>query len=270
MNNKLKRTMGIFSLSAALFSNVVYADTNEDWNYGVSVYGWFPDMSGTTSFPDDGGGDFTIPIGDILDNLSFTFQGAFDARKGQWGLFSDVIYMDLSKKNNVISEGTIGGNDLPYDVKAHVGFGMKSWIWTSAVYYRALDTQKKSFDFLGGVRYLDISQSLNWNLSGNVGEIPIPGREGSAKVGATYWDAIIGMRGRVAFGQDNSWFLPYYLDIGTGNSDVTWQAMGGIGYAFKWGELVAAWRYLDYDLPSDKAISDMDFSGPAMGAIFRW
>jgi hypothetical protein len=117
---------------------------------------------------------------------------------------------------------------------------------------------------------MDVSQSLDWSLSGNVGEIPIPGREGGAKVGATYWDAIVAVRGRFAFGRDNAWFTPYYLDIGTGDSDLTWQVAGGIGYAFKWGELAAVWRYLDYDLPSGKAIGDINFSGPAVGAIFRW
>ena len=270
MNNKLKKVLSIFSLSVALLPGIVCAQANNDWEDGLSIYGWLPDISGTTSFPDGGGGDFTVPIKNILDNLSFTFQGAFDARKGQWGLFSDVIYMDLSKKNKAINEGTIGGNDLPYDVNAHVGFGMKSWIWTTAAYYRAIDQPEKTFDFLGGVRYLDISQSLNWSLSGNIGDIPLPGREGNAKVAGTNWDFIIGMRGQFRFGQDNTWFMPYYFDIGTGDSDMTWQAMGGVGYSFKWGDMVAAWRYMEYDLPGDVAISDLDFNGPAVGAVFRW
>ena len=64
--------------------------------------------------------------------------------------------------------------------------------------------------------------------------------------------------------------MPYYLDVGTGNSDLTWQALAGIGYSFKWGEMIAAWRYLDYEMPSDKRIADMNFSGPAVGAVFRW
>jgi len=35
----------------------------------------------------------------------------------------------------------------------------------------------------------------------------------------------------MAFGESRKWFVPYYLDVGTGESDLTWQAMGGIGYS---------------------------------------
>ena len=262
--------MGIFSLSVALFSNVVYADTNEDWNYGISIYGWFPDISGSTSFPTGGGGEFTVPIGDILDNLTFTFQGSFDACKGHWGLLTDVIYMDLGKKKSDYKEGSIGGNDIPVDVTAKVKFDMTSWIFTAAGYYRFVDQPEMSFDLVAGLRYVDIDQSLNWSFSGNIGELPLPGHEGGAKVAADSLDAIIGMRGRFSFGQDNAWFIPYYLDVGTGDADFTWQAAGGIGYAFKWGELAAVYRQLSYELPSSRPMADMEFSGPAMGAIFRW
>ncbi len=64
--------------------------------------------------------------------------------------------------------------------------------------------------------------------------------------------------------------MPYYLDVGTGDSDFTWQGIVGMGYAFHWGEVAAAWRYLYYDLPSGKAINDMSFSGPEIGVTFRW
>lgn len=64
--------------------------------------------------------------------------------------------------------------------------------------------------------------------------------------------------------------MPYYLDVGTGDSDLTWQAMGGMGYTFGWGELVAAWRYLDYNMPASGRVADMNFSGPLVGANFRW
>ena len=64
--------------------------------------------------------------------------------------------------------------------------------------------------------------------------------------------------------------MPYYIDIGTGDSDLTWQAELGLTYAFEWGALGVAWRYLDYDLKSDGPIVDLNFNGPAVGAIFRW
>ena len=84
------------------------------------------------------------------------------------------------------------------------------------------------------------------------------------------WDGIIGVRGRYAFGENRAWFIPFYLDVGTGESDVTWQGAAGIGYTFSWGSAVAMWRYLDYQFKSGQAIESMNFSGPMLGATFRW
>ena len=270
MNNSIRKAVGIFSLSAALLPAALYADTSDSWEFGASIYGWFPDISGSTAFPHGGGGDFTVPVGDILDKLQFTFQGSFDARKGSWGFITDVIYMDMGETKTGFNEGTIGGSGIPADVTGAVGFDMKSWIWTTAGYYRLVDQPQAAFDLLAGLRYTDVEQSLHWSFSGDIGQLPLPGPEGRAEVSADYWDAIIGVRGRFAFGNDGSWFLPYYFDVGTGDSDFTWQAVAGLGYAFGWGDVAAVWRYLDYDLPSGKPIGDMDFSGPAIGAVFRW
>lgn len=256
---------------ALLSPAAVLAESDGAWDFGLSIYGWFPDISGTTRFSPGGeGGDFTVEIGDIVDNLQFTFQGSFDARKNNWGFFTDAIYLDLGNTESVIREGTIGDTNIPADVSAEVVFDMKSLIWATAAYYRLVNEPSSSFDLLGGVRYADIEQGLRWAFEGNIGQIPLPGREGDAEISSSYWDFIIGLRGRAGFGQNASWFIPYYLDIGTGDSDFTWQAAAGIGYAFSWGEIAGLWRYMNYDLPSGKVIADLNFSGPAVGVVFRW
>ena len=48
------------------------------------------------------------------------------------------------------------------------------------------------------------------------------------------------------------------------------QAMLGVGYAFGWGDLTAAWRHLDYDMKPGKAIESISFDGPGIAATFRW
>lgn len=78
------------------------------------------------------------------------------------------------------------------------------------------------------------------------------------------------MRGRARFGSDLRWFVPYYADIGTGNSDLTWQAIIGLGYSFGWGDVVAVWRYLDYDFESGKPMQSLTFNGVAVGVSFRF
>ena len=271
MNRLSVRALRALLLSAVLLPAAAPADEGDPWVFGASINGWFPDIAGRTAFPSGpGGGDFTVDVKDIIENLEFTLQGSFDARKGSWGIFTDLIYMDVGTSNQNLRQGTIGGSQIPASVTASVHLDMKSLIWSAAGYYRMVDRDGAYFDVLAGLRYADVEQTLSWSLTGNIGQLPLPGREGSGTVSPDYWDFIVGLRGRGVLGQDGKWFIPYYADIGGGDSDVTVQAFGGIGYAFSWGEVVAAWRYLEYDLPSGGPIREMDFSGPLVGVGFRW
>lgn len=240
------------------------------WQFGLSIYGYFPDITGNTSFSTDSGNDFEIDFDDILDSLEFALMGSFDVRKGSWGIFTDAIYMDAGNSASTSAEGSIGNNAVPVNVTGDMKIDLESWILTLAGYYRALDTKGASLDILAGTRYLDVTQKVDWEFTGNVGEVPLPERVGDAKTSLSNWDVIVGLKGRFAFGAKKAWFVPYYLDIGTGDSDLTWQGVAGLGYAFGWGELVAAWRYLYYDMPSGMAIGDMTFNGPMAGVAFRW
>jgi len=52
----------------------------------------------------------------------------------------------------------------------------------------------------------------------------------------TEWDGILGVTGQVWLG-DGRWYMPYYMDVDTGSSNRTWQALLGLGYAFDWGDV---------------------------------
>ena len=62
----------------------------------------------------------------------------------------------------------------------------------------------------------------------------------------------------------------YYADVGAGDSKLTWQAIAGVGYAFRWGEVLGVWRHLDYQAKSGRAIESVSFSGPAVAAVWHW
>jgi hypothetical protein len=271
----------IYSLPLAILMITLLASTGalaqqsasetKPWQFGVSVYGWFPDITGTTAFEQPGGGsDFEIDIEDILKNLEFTLMGTFDVRKGRWGILTDLIYMDVGASKSGTRDASLRRRGLPVNAAADIDLDLESWVWTLAGYYRAIDQPGLKLDVLLGARYLDVEQKVEWDITGNVGQIAVNDRKGEAKASLSNWDALIGTRGRFAFGANYAWFVPYYLDVGAGDSDFTWQGFAGIGYAFRWGEVVAVWRYLYYDLPSSKAIEDMSFSGPLIGVTFRW
>ena len=82
------------------------------------------------------------------------------------------------------------------------------------------------------------------------------------------WDGIVGVKGSYALGQ--RWAIPYYVDIGTGQSDFTWQAKAGVTFnATKWLNVTLVYRYIDWDVGGD-IIDDINFKGPALGAVFRF
>jgi hypothetical protein len=64
--------------------------------------------------------------------------------------------------------------------------------------------------------------------------------------------------------------LPYHLDVGTGNSDLTYQALAGVAYGFRWGNLSLTYRYLFYDEGDGGMVKDFSLGGPVLGAGFRF
>jgi len=127
-------------------------------------------------------------------------------------------------------------------------------------------------DVFGGLRYFGLKASADWQLTATVSG---PGagqsfpRTGSVSERLDLWDGIVGAKGRIWIGRSN-WSIPYYFDIGTGSSSLTWQGMLGVAYTYDWIGVTLAYRHLYYDQKDDKLIQDMRFSGPALGVNFRF
>ena len=157
-----------------------------DWQFGASIYGWFPDVNGQTVFsPPGSDSDFEIDVEDVLENLEMVLMGSFDARKGSFGVFTDVIYMDVGDSASSSVDGSIGPNAVPTNVTADVSVDMESWIWNLVGYYRAIDTRGAAFDVLAGTRYLDVEQKVKWDITDNVDDVPVAERSGDDKVSAS-------------------------------------------------------------------------------------
>jgi cellulase/cellobiase CelA1 len=259
-------------LCAALASpGPAAAQSADDWQFGLLIYGYFPTISGTSTFPPSSSSPgVSIDADTVLDNLKFVFMGTFEARKGRWGAFTDVIYIDVGANKSDTREFSIGGSQIPVGASANLDYDLKGVLWTIAGSYRAISDPGTTLDVFAGARLVDLEQKISWQTSGNVGSIPVSGRSGNSEVSRSNWDAIVGVKGRVMFGGDRRWFVPYYLDIGAGDSDLTWQAMAGIGYSWHWGDVFAAWRYIDYDLGPGKPFSDLNLNGPLLSVAFRW
>lgn len=240
--------------------------TDDPWQFEVSLYGWFPGISGTTSFPPSGSGPrIDVSMGDVLDALKFAFFGTFEARKGPWGVWTDLAYADLGA-----SHGTTltvrQPNQPPVNVRANADLDIKTWIWTVAGLYGLKNDREGTMDLLFGARLLDMTNTLNWSLAGPGPIAP----NGTKEVSDSYWDGIVGLKGRALLGDERKWFVPFYVDVGTGQSKLTWQVNAGLGYQFDWGSVLATWRYMDYDFSSSSHVQSLSFSGPTIGVVFKF
>ena len=248
--------------------------TAGDWKYRAQIYGWFPTVSSeTTLSASGGGGSTTLDAGDYLDSLRFVFMGTLEARKGKLGLLTDYIYLDFDAEKGGTRDLSLSGPGgliaIPVGAAADVNLRLRGWAWGLVGTYAAVERPNYEMQLLGGFRYLKINTTADWRFRGNIGSLPPFAVQGASTVKDDVWDAVIGAKGVMKLG-DGNWFAPYYVDIGTGQSDLTWQAMAGVGYRFSWGEVVGAYRYLDYRFGSDTGMKALSFGGPGISLGFRW
>ena len=260
---------------AAGLPGAALAQSDADaWKWRGTIYLWGAGIDGTARLPAGGTVSANASFDDLLKSLDFAFMGVLEARKGRWGGLVDLIYMDLSNsKSGTRSLGFTGpgGNvTIPVDANLDVDTGLKSTILSLAATYTLVEKPNYETALVGGARYLDVRADLDWQARGNIGALPPVVRSGSASSKLRNWDAIIGVRGRAGLDASGKWYLPYHLDVGAGDSDLTWQALAGVGYRFGWGEVTLVYRYLDYEFKSGEALRDLTISGPALGASWRW
>jgi len=226
------------------------APTNE-WEGDLAVYLWGSSIAGQTATDDM----ISVSFGDLLEDLKMAFMVSGGARKGKGVVLADLIYLDLEAKQD--STESVGGN--PVDVSTDVE--LKSAIVSLAGGYTAVQTDNQVLNLLAGVRYLD----LEVNLSFDVGGTP-----DSSSGSGDALDFVIGVQGRADFAKH--WLFNYYLDLGTGDTEFTWQAVAGLGYRFKHLEVGFGYRYLEWSFekgdPFAKALEDLDISGPYAGVRF--
>ena len=269
--------MTVLALAAgALFSMSAAAQTTQSsceagkWQLAVTSYGWLPTINGNVNFPGDKGStSIHVSASDLLSHLKMTFQGSLDAHNGPWGIYNDVVYVALAGSKSQTDDFSIGPIVIPASAATDLSLDIKALIWTVAGEYRVVSDPAWTVDLLGGARMLRMKPTLDYSITGPLGPIVIPSRNGSKQVDESVWDGLVGVKGRYTFREDRRWHAPFYLDIGTGQSQLTWQIAGGIGYSYNSRSVFAMWRYLDYHFQS-KGLDNINMNGPMVGIAFDW
>ena len=262
---------GFVPALAAADPAVIATADSDTWKFAATVYGWFPTIHNTVNFPILGTTqNISVDANQLYSNINLGATGAFDVHYGDFGAFTDIIYLNLGNKKSNTRDFSLGNIGIPATTTADLQITLKSWLVTVAPEYRIVSDPNWTVDLLAGARYAEISTTLSWSFTGSIGPLPPASRVGGSEASIHVWTGIGGIKGQYAFGADKRWSVPFYFDAGSGDSMRTYQVAGGVGYSFNWGQISALWRYLDYKPQSNTRLQEIYFDGPLIGATLRW
>ena len=242
------------------------------WHFALTPYLWLPSIRTTLDFslPPDQGGTIENELGP--KDLNFAVMLTGEARLDDWALTGDLIYLDLSSSGSRVT--SVGRRDsilVPRERNLGTQTDLSAYTATVAGHYTAWRGPAGLLDVLAGLRVLHLEAGMDWRLDSTItGTDFTLARSGHVDGDVTLLDGLVGVRGRNWFGDSGKWFVSYYGDVGAGDSALTWQAFGALGYTLGWGEALVGYRYLAYDQSDQKFVQDMSFKGPLVGIAFRF
>ncbi|WOD14433.1 hypothetical protein [Paraburkholderia kirstenboschensis] len=125
-------------------------------------------------------------------------------------------------------------------------------------------------DAIAGLRYLGVKAILDAAIGTTGGSGPGTSSDFHVAQMQNIFDGFAGVRGRAAITEDGAWYIPFYLDVGTGSSKLTWQALTGLAYAAKWVDVGLIYRYLAFYGSGNQLVQTLRFSGPGLNVTFKF
>lgn len=221
------------------------------WDFEVGLYGFLAGVDGELSVGDQSV-DIEYDFSDILENLDATFMATVNARYDRFHLGVDLLYMEMS-----------GDASPAGPVFERASMSLDSLVVTASGTYRLWESPDGFFDLGAGVRYFEMDTGIV--LQDRNGPVPTV----RASEDASLWDGL-GVA-RFHYQITPKWFFRGCGDVGAGDSQLTWQLFGAIGYLINdHAALLLGWRHLAYELESGPAELDIFLSGPQLGMGFRF
>jgi opacity protein-like surface antigen len=231
--------------------------SGDRWQYEFTPYLWASAMKGDSQIGALPKVRMDMSFSDIVDDLDFGLMGAFEARKGRWGLLFDAIYMKISDAATATWTGPRPGGAAPTGA---ANVTMEQTMLAAAAAYR-VSNGPMDVDVVGGARYsrIKVSADFSASLFAAAGTV--------SRTGSKDWvDPYVGVR--VAHPLSDRWTAVGYADVGGFGiaSDFTWQALAGFNYRFskslsgKFG-----YRIITVDYDKDGFLYDMKNQGAYAG-----
>jgi hypothetical protein len=273
---------GLLVLGAVSGARAQQETPPSTWTFNVAPYLWLPSINATMNYnlpPAIGGRaptDISVSPGDYLPHLKFATMVAADAQYERFSVLTDFIYMEERSSDSHVKSLDFFG--LPsHPISRSLNFGtsssLQATIWTLAGGYTVWQGEWGNFDVLAGFRYVHLNAHTDFNLGltvvGPRGNGATFGGAGSFSGSDTVWNGIAGFRGRVHL-SDTGLFVPYYFDIGSGGSKLTWQIASGLGYQKGWAGVSAVYRYLSFEQGDSALVRHLTLGGPMLTVNFTF
>jgi hypothetical protein len=213
----------------------------DEWQVYVAPYLMGAGMSGQTTVRGLTA-DLDVSASDIFSNLQFGAMGLVVARKGHWGLGSDLIWMALGT--------TVRDTNADFNQGAFAFYGLRQLGAAADVSFGARVNTLQGTLFFKGPE-IEVSQDKTWA------------------------DPIAGLTLRTPAGRPVQ--LRVYSEIGGFGvgSDFTWQVFPTVGIRLTGSaSLELGYRWLDVDYTSGEGLSEFQYDvltqGPVVGFGFRF
>ncbi len=236
-------------------------DTSSDWVFSVAPYVWAAGISGDVGLFGRKPIELDMKFSDIFQDLKFAGMGVVEAHNGQFGVFGDVMYINIEADEGI--RRTVGGVPLALDATVNT----ESFVATMMGEYRAVNDETMTLDLMAGIRVWDVGNDISVKLTAGGADLA----RFSGDDGASWVDPMIGFKTRINTDMP-LYFTGWGMIGGAGiGSDLSWDAMAGIGY--QWTDnfsTVAGYRALGVDYSNDGFVFDVVQQGAFIGGVFNF
>ena len=236
-------------LAAVSFAPIASDAGAQEWEWGAALYLWGASLGAETA----SGTRAEVSFDTLLKDLNYGAMAEITADRGRWTLLGDFLYLDAGDTEDGSIDLGFGSVDAELDVQT------SALIATLGAAYKVVQTPTANFGVLGGLRYLGLDSEIN---------AEVDGLKGGVSGDDSLVDGIIGFRGTADF--SDRWYFTYYADVGTGQSELTWQALASVNYRFERVDVSLGYRYLAWQFDDFAGFDEMDVSGPLLGIRFTF
>ena len=245
----------------------------DDWRFAATLYGWAVNLNGSATARGNTV-NINASVFDLLQksNSLMGLMGDFEANKGRFGFFADVVWAQLAiPASRAAYANPIAGVKLSLQASAADTLSM-TIIEAAGLFevakWPGSDQSFTALDAYAGGRFWNVSNQINLDLTGAIGfsdprlaQFDRSKTIGIADSGSLYWaDPMIGLRLRHQFTPSQHAFI--MGDVGgfglSGSSLFSWQVAAVYSYT---------WQFNGYALAADigyRALStNVNFSNGA-------